>query len=309
MNLLGIDLGGSHASCSLIRDQQVLATEHLSFADSTSFAAVLPEITTCLKRLSVRADGPVAGLGIGMCGLVDSRTNRVLSTNGKYVDTVSFDFAAWGRESLGIPVRLENDARLALRGEMYAGAAQGIADVVMFTLGTGIGGVVAMEGKPLIGVHGQAGVLGGHVQVRENGRVCSCGGHGCAESEASGWALPTVCKEWPGFAESQLARGELNFKSLFDCCDAGDAVALAIRDHCLNIWGMMSVTAVHCFDPELIVFGGGAMGAGDKILPFIQKYVNENTWTHWGKPRVVAAQLGSHAAALGVPTLFTEGAR
>jgi glucokinase len=72
---------------------------------------------------------------------------------------------------------------------------------------------------------------------------------------------------------------------------------------------MMTVSAVHAFDPQLVVFGGGAMGAADQILPFLQKYVNENTWTHWGKPRLVAAQLGSHAAALGVPTLFGEGDR
>ena len=96
MTLLGLDLGGSHAACSLINGQTVLATEHLSFADSTSFTAVLPEVTSCLKRLAGSAKEPVSGLGIGMCGLVDSRRNRVLSTNGKYEDTVTFDFETWG---------------------------------------------------------------------------------------------------------------------------------------------------------------------------------------------------------------------
>lgn len=309
MNLLGLDLGGSHAACSLIHENQVLATEHLSFADSTSFAAVLAEVTGCLKRLMGRSKTPIGGLGIGMCGLVDSRRNRVASTNGKYVDTPNFDFEAWGREALGIPVRLENDARLALRGEMYAGAARGYSDVVMFTLGTGIGGVAAMDGKPLLGAHCQAGVLGGHVPVREHGRRCTCGGQGCAEAEASGWSLPMVCQEWPGFAQSQLANQSLNFKSLFDCCIAGDQVSLEIREHCLTIWGMMAVSAVHAFDPEIIVLGGGAMGAADQILPFLQEYVARNSWTPWGTVRVIAAELGAQAAALGVPTLFPEGDR
>jgi glucokinase len=231
----------------------------------------------------------------------------VLSTNGKYEDTVTFDFESWSLQSLGVPVRVENDARLALRGEMYAGAARGVSDVVMFTLGTGIGGVAAMEGKPLVGAHGQAGVLGGHVPVRAHGRRCTCGGQGCAEAEASGWSLPMVCREWPGFAESCLADKPLNFKSLFDCSSAGDKVAIEVRDHCLTVWGMMAVAAVHSFDPELIVLGGGAIRAADQIVPPLQQYVEQNTWTPWGKVRIAVAELGDHAAALGVPTLFSEG--
>lgn len=306
MTFLGLDLGGSHAACSLISGTTVLASEHLDFADTTSFSAVLPEITACLQEIGSAAPPPIVGLGVGLCALVDSRRNLVLSTNGKYEDTPQFDFAAWGRESLNVPVRLENDARLALRGEMQAGAARGIGDVVMFTLGTGIGGVAAMSGEPLIGIHGQAGVLGGHVPVRANGRPCTCGGHGCAEAEASGWALPIVCQEWPGFEQSQLASRKLNFKTLFECCALGDRVAMAIRDHCLTIWSMMSVAAVHSFDPEIILFGGGVMGAADEVLPFIQDYVSKNTWTPWGKVRVLAAQLGPQAAALGVPSLFAK---
>lgn len=307
MTLLGLDLGGSHAACSLISGQAVLATEHLSFADSTSLTAVLPEITSCLRRLAASAKEPVSGLGIGMCGLVDSRRNRVLSTNGKYEDTVMFDFETWSLQSLGVPVRLENDARLALRGEMYAGAAKGVADVVMFTLGTGIGGVAAMDGRPLVGAHGQAGVLCGHVPVRAHGRRCTCGGQGCAEAEASGWSLPMVCGEWPGFALSCLADKPLNFKTLFDCSAAGDKIAMEVREHCLTVWGMMAVAAVHSFDPELIVLGGGAMRAANQILPPLQQYVEQNTWTPWGKVRIAAAELGDQAAALGVPTLFAEG--
>ncbi len=304
MTLLGLDLGGSHATCSLIRERTVLASDHITFADTSRFAAVLPEVTAHLQRLAASAPSPVFGLGIGMCGLVDSRRNLVLSTNAKYDDTIGFDFERWSSESLGVPVQLENDARLALRGEMYAGAARGFTDAVMFTLGTGIGGVAAMGGKPLVGVHGQAGVLGGHVPVRAQGRRCNCGGLGCAEAEASGWSLPMVCREWPGFAESQLAERTLNFRTLFDCCSAGDKVALQVRDHCLQIWGMMTVAAVHCFDPEIVIFGGGVMGAASEILPPLQQYVTENTWTPWGKVKLVAAELGDLAAAHGVPTLF-----
>lgn len=308
MSLLGLDLGGSHATCTLISGKQVLATEHLAFSDTSRFAPVADQIAGKLQSLASSAPSAVEGIGIGFCGLADSRRNRILSTNGKYVDAPEFDFSGWAQQSLGVPIRIENDARLALRGEMHAGAAQGFADVVMFTLGTGIGGVAAMEGAPIVGAHGQAGVLGGHVPVVPNGRPCTCGGRGCAEAHAGGWALPAICSEWPGFAESALADRPLNFRSLFEAAGAGDAVATAVRDHCLLIWGMMTVAAVHSFDPDIIIFGGGAMGASEQILPFIQRYVDQNTWTAWGKPKILPAALGDQAAALGVPTLFAKGA-
>jgi glucokinase len=307
MPLLGLDLGGSHATCTLIDEKSVLADEQLSFSDTSRFETVEPAIREALLRLAKASPSPVTGLGIGFAGLADSRSNRVLSTNGKYEDATAMDFNTWSTEALGVPARIENDARLALRGEMYAGAAQGAKDVVMFTLGTGIGGVVAMGGEPFLGTRGQAGVLGGHIPVREGGRRCTCGGVGCAEAEAGGWALPTICREWPGFAASLLADSTLNFKSLFRLSAEGDKVATEVVDHCVNIWAMMTVAAVHTFDPDMIVFGGGVMQAGDRILPRIRSHVERHTWTRWNKP-IVAAELGERAAALGVSTLFEKGA-
>lgn len=308
MTLLGLDLGGSHATCSLIHDKSVVADAHLSFEDTTTFAAVEPEIRHTLTRLAQSSPTPVTGLGIGFAGLADFRSNRVISTNGKYEDAPSIDFNAWAQDALGVPARIENDARLALRGEMYAGAAQGANDVVMFTLGTGIGGVVAMNGQPFLGTRGQAGVLGGHVPVREAGRACTCGGVGCAEAEAGGWALPAICREWPGFASSSLAKHPLNFKSVFDLAAQGDQIATEILDHCVEIWCMMTVAAVHTFDPDIVVFGGGVMRSADRILPRIRSHVERHTWTRWNNP-IVPAELGNKAAALGVPTLFQEGAQ
>jgi glucokinase len=178
--------------------------------------------------------------------------------------------------------------------------------VVMFTLGTGIGGVAMMDGKLLQGKHGQAGVLGGHVPVNVNGRRCTCGGLGCAESEASGWALPILCSDWPGFASSAMAGKPTNFERLFTCAAAGDRVAKEIQLHCLKVWGATAAAAIHAFDPELLVYGGGVMKSAEVIIPFIQDYVNRYAWTPWGKVRVRAAQLGNDAALLGVIPLFSK---
>ncbi len=306
MAFLAVDLGGSHAACALLEEGKVSASQELALAHGQPFDRMLASLSVALKTCAQSARSPLAGLGVGFCGLVDARTNRVASTNGKYDDALGFDFEAWSQREFDLPIRLENDARLALRGEMAAGVARDSQDVVMFTLGTGIGGVAAMNGNPLIGAHGQAGVLAGHIPVRPNGRLCTCGAHGCAESEASGWALPAICLQWPDFEGSTLSGGDLSFRSLFAAAGDGDVVAIQIRDHCLEIWGMMTVAAVHSFDPELVIFGGGVMGSAAQILPSLRQYVDDNAWTPWGKVRLQAASLGNDAALLGVPSLFRK---
>ena len=302
--MLAVDLGGTHAECALVEGSQVLARELVSIADLTALGPILPLIESALRRLN--DEGAAQGIGFGFCGLVDKRNARVSSTNEKFNDAVEIDLRQWAMERLGLPLMLENDARLALLGERHAGAAQQQDDVVMFTLGTGVGGVAMMNGRLLDGRHGQAGVLGGHVPVNINGRRCTCGGLGCAESEASGWALPLVCAEWPGYGTSGLAGLPINFESLFKCAAAGDEVAKQIQLHCLKVWGAAAVAAIHAFDPELLVYGGGVMKSADAIIPFIQDYVNKYAWTPWGKVRVSAAQLGNDAALIGVIALFEQ---
>ncbi|MGB0051382.1 MAG: ROK family protein, partial [Terracidiphilus sp.] len=207
---------------------------------------------------------------------------------------------SWSRESLGLPLFAENDARMALLGEAYAGAGRGFENTVMITLGTGIGGVAMIEGKLLRGKHAQAGCIGGHLPVRLDGRKCTCGAIGCAEAEASGWALPLLVKEWAGVENSPLNRCEnIGFRELFTEAARGDKIACEIRDHCLRVWATVTVGLVHAYDPEIVIFGGGVMKSADEILPYIQSHVHRYAWTPWGKVEVRAAELGGNAALLG----------
>jgi glucokinase len=306
MGVLAVDLGGSHATCALVEDRTVLCMERLFFSDATNLAPLLPDLANVLRHLIGLSPTRITGIGFGFCALVDIKKNRVAATNGKFMDAPGLDLSRWADENFDIPLQLENDARLALRGECFAGSAQGETDVAMFTLGTGIGGVVMMDGKLLQGKHNQAGVLGGHLPVRLNGRRCSCGAIGCAESEASGWALPLVCREWPGFQQSALASCEINFENLFACAAAGDMLAQQIREHCLQVWAVTAVGAIHAFDPDLLLYGGRVMKSAAVILPFIEDYIGRHAWTPWGKVRVRAALLGDDAALLGAASLFQK---
>jgi glucokinase len=310
MKALAIDFGGTHATCGLVEDRVLLAHETIDTDSAKSVQAVLPRIRDLCRGLMQRhglSSGDIAGVAIGFAALVDSRVNRVFSTNGKYEDVKDIDLAKWIHENVGLPARIENDARMALLGESYAGAARGFSDVVMMTLGTGIGGVAMIEGKVLHGKHAQAGCLGGHIPAVFNGRACVCGAVGCAEAEASGWSLPLIVRDWPGATDSVLSRySNIGFKELFEEGASGDKVATAIRDRCLNIWAATAVGLVHAYDPEMIVIGGGVMKSADVIIPYLESYVHKYAWTPWGKVQVCAAELGNNAVLLGAVPLLSQ---
>lgn len=306
---LAVDLGGSHAACAVVDDDRVLACETVALEGARGLGGALPEIADGLERAARSAGiaiGDCAGLAFGFCGLVDSDAGRVLSTNAKYDDAPSLDLSRWCRESLGLRLRLENDARLALLGERQAGAARGFSDVVLMTLGTGVGGAAMIRGRLLRGRHFQAGALGGHLVADAFGRPCSCGNVGCVEAEASTWALPEIARAWPGFAQARLAqRASLDFEALFACAEEGDAVALAIRERCLRVWGAGAVSMIHAWDPELLVLGGGVMKQAAVVLPAIEAHVHAHAWTPWGTLSVRAAALGTQAALLGAVPLLS----
>lgn len=311
MLALSLDMGGTHIGCAVVCDRQIAASASIDSEGSESLASLLPLILETLGRLVAEAGarlGDCAGLAIGFPGIVDVRTGRILSTLKKYEDAIHLDLAGWSRDYLGLALRMENDARMALLGEQYAGAAQDVRDVVMMTLGTGIGGAAMMMGRLVRGAHAQAACLGGHLPADFRGRLCKCGNIGCAEAEAAGWSMPGIVREWPGFEKSSLARAQtLDFRSLFTAADEGDRVAIDVRQRCLAVWASNAVGLIHAYDPEAVILGGGVMGSAGAILPYVQEHVAKHAWAAWGTPEVRAAKLGNNAALLGaIPLLLEE---
>jgi glucokinase len=302
-----MDLGGSHATLAVVEDQTILASEEVSVDSTVGLAPFLPKFAAGLHRLLQKIDGKTAdcaGLAVSICAM--TQHDRVVATNGKYDDAPQLDLAAWCRAEFDLPLALENDARVALLGEWYAGAGQNADDLVMITLGTGVGGAAMAGGKlyQTSQVHG--GCWGGHIPVLFGGRKCTCGALGCMESEASGWVLPQIAREWPGFAESALAqRPVINFRAVFELARQGDHVATAIRDRCLQVWAAGTVGLIHAYGPQRVILGGGVMQSRDVILPFIRQYVASYSWQPSGPIEVLAAALGNDAGVLGaVPLLM-----
>jgi len=309
--ILACDLGGTFMKMGVVGGGQVLARAALPVDAQVGLGPVLPSIKGVWMEL-------LAGLGLGVedCvgvsvaspSLIDVGAGRILTDYGKYPDAPGLDLREWSAKEFGLPLAVDNDARMALIGEWRYGAGRGSDDVVMLTLGTGLGTAAVIRGQVLRGRHGQAGILGGHTSVRYGGRACSsCGSVGCAEAEASSTCLAELASGHSGFAASLLAREpRLDFAAVFRHAAAGDGIAIRLRDHSLLVWATLAVNLVHSYDPEILVLGGGIMGSGEVILPYMSDYLAAHAHTPWGRVRVVASELRDGAALVAGEWLLGE---
>ena len=307
---IGCDLGGSHISVGIVKGKLLLAVRDISLDSKQGMAIVLPVIQTAVfELLASRSLQPSDCLGIVLTlpSLVDFKHARIASTNDKYPDAVSLDLHAWSKAQFGLPLAIENDARAALQGEYFCGAGEGYSDILLLTLGTGIGSAMMLNGAPYRTKHLQGGNLGGHIPVSLAGRRCTCGAIGCMEAEASSWSLPAIVADWPGVHMSSLSEASsVNFKKLFHHADMGDAIAQQIVDHCIQVWSVGTVGLIHAYGPERIIFGGGVMTHADRILPQIEHYVNQHAWMPSGSISIVPARLGNYAALHGAVPILNE---
>ncbi len=178
MKAVAVDVGGGHVACALVHEDRIVARRTLPVDRRSGFGELLPRVTAAARELLQDCGlepRDCAGVALAFCGIVDVDRNRMLTSNDKYPDAAAIDLESWARSEFGLPVAVENDARMALLGERHAGSARGFDDVVMFTLGTGVGGAAMINGRLLRGRHYQAGCLGGHTPVVRDGRPCTCG--------------------------------------------------------------------------------------------------------------------------------------
>lgn len=309
--VLACDVGGTRIKLGLVRGARLLVRAEIAANPGDGLAPALDRIARIARSLCRRtgvALPDLSGVGLAFPGIIEPGTERILSTPaGKFDDAKDLDVPARIARLLGLRTLVCNDANAALAGEWGFGAARGCRSAVMMTLGTGIGTSAIIDGVPLRGQHGQAGCLGGHLQLNLDGRVCLCGNLGCAESEASSWALPAQARAHPAFRASRLARAKpLDYATVFQAAAAGDALAVELRDRAIRVWSGALVSLIHAYDPECAVIGGGIMRSGSIILPRLRRHVARHAWTPWGKPKIAAAALGNDAGMLGVAWLLAE---
>ena len=236
--VIGIDVGGQTAKCGVVDArgnivaQTVISSENTTNADE--FVAALAE---ALNRIIVeaKAEGSIRGIGVGIpngnfyTGVVENAVNLVWAQGG------NIPFAKMLQEQMnGIPVSLTNDANAAAMGEMTYGAARGMKNFIMITLGTGVGSGIVINGEVVYGHDGFAGELGHTCAVRHNGRRCNCGKDGCLETYASATGVARTAREWLDMTdEPSLLRSldVIKSKNVYEAAKEGDKLALRVFDY------------------------------------------------------------------------------
>lgn len=297
------DTGGTRIKLALMRDGTILGQDSFDARSGEGLAPQLPRIVQGFDSLC-RASGigrdECTAFAMAFPSLIEAPTGRVLASYGKYDDAPQLDLPRWSRETLRLPLVIENDARMALLGEWQAGAGRGSDDLVMVTLGTGIGTAALVEGIVVRGKHGQAGVLGGHFTVQNEGRPCTCGNRGCAEAEASTSALPALAAESPGYSASPLSRSScVDYASVFRLARERDACAASLKSRAVEIWSSLIVNLIHAYDPQRVIVGGGIMAGASDFFPELERLVLARAHTPWGRVSLVRSELGDAAALFG----------
>ena len=310
MTTLAVDFGGRRIKLGIVCDGAVIAQDVLPAHADQPLVSRLAAVAGALKQLCEReavAVGGCAGIGISYPSVIDTASARICDHFGKFGDASAFDLRGWARQTFGLPLAIDNDARMALIGEWRHGAGRGCDNLVILTLGTGLGVSAVIEGRVLRGVHGQAGILAGHLTLRHGGQPCVCGNIGCAEVEASTSVLERLAKEHPAFPTSALAKElVLDYAAVFRLAAKGDACARALQEHSLQVWSALAVNLIHAYDPERLILAGGVMGSADIIVPAVREYVARHAHTPWGRVQVVASELGDRAALLACEWLVRE---
>ncbi len=282
MAVLGIDIGGHQIRAGMVDEEGAILASR-TIPTPTDLESFLPSLQEAIGWL-VESTAFPTGVGVGCKGLIDPATTRIESLRGSLHFLQGLRIADIVGLPLDVPVFADNDARVALSGEIVWGAARGRQDVLMLTLGNGVGGAALVSGRVLRGHSGAAGLMG-HLTVDPHGAICSCGNRGCLETvfsaraiEADAWAavhrgcdsvLTRLFREQP-----QLA----SCRTVFQAAREGDTLAVAIVSRAIYKLGAALAGLLHIFDPEIVILGGQVADAGTDLLAPLQEEV-------WGRSR------------------------
>jgi glucokinase len=286
---IGVDIGGTKISAGAVDPSGTVVDRELrETPERTTTPAVAEDlIVEAVSALAARH--AVVAVGVGAAGFVNADRTRVMFA--PHLSWRNEPLAVKLADRLGRPVLLDNDANTALWGEQAFGAARGVADAVLITLGTGIGGALLIDGVVHRGRNGMAGEFG-HMQVVPAGRPCECGNTGCWEQYCSGKAL----RRFVADAGSPLTGAEIT-----EAAYAGDPVALGAYGEVGRWLGTGVAGVVAALDPERVIIGGGVSAGGELLLgpartTLAATLVGRN---HRPLPDLVPAQLGADAGLVG----------
>ncbi len=303
----GVDIGGTTVNIGLFKtDGELLDKWEIKTRTENEGEAILSDVANALKKKIAERRieaSQVSGIGIGIPAPVEE--------NGIVRNTANL---GWGykevsremEELTGMKVAAGNDANVAALGEMWLGAGKGHKDLIMVTLGTGVGGGIIVNGQPLNGAHGAGGEIGHLCMNYEETESCGCGNKGCLEMYASATGIVRLAKRRLAADDtpSSLREGELSAKTVFDALKEGDQVAGEIVEEFGSFLGHALANLAVVTDPSVIVIGGGVSKAGEILLGYVEKYFMEKVFFANKETKFVLAKLGNDAGICGAAKLI-----
>ena len=303
----GVDLGGTNLRVGVVDDDGTIAAQRRA-ATPVALDDIVASIVSDVEELGSARPGAV-GLGVGAAGMVDR--DGAIHYSPNITAFRRAPLAALLADALAMEVHVDNDANVAALGELVHGAARGCSDVVLVTLGTGVGGGIIVNGAVLRGGHG-FGAEVGHFQIDPDGPQCACGERGHWEAMASGTALGALgrAQAAAGDLPDVLARAggvvdAIDGMLVGDAAQDGDPSALAVLRAYAHHVAIGLVGLVNVFDPELVVISGGLVELGDVLLDPIREAFAGRIEGAAFRPDVpiVAAALGGDAGLVGAAAL------
>ena len=303
----GVDIGGTTVKLGLFTaGGEIVDKWEIKTRTENQGEAVLPDIAEALNaKLAEKKIGrdEVEGIGVGVPAPVDAE--------GVVQNTANL---GWGykevkremEELSGMRAEIGKDANVAALGEMWLGAGKGRKNIIMVTLGTGVGGGIIIDGKPLVGAHGAGGEIG-HLCVNyEETDHCGCGNTGCLEQYASATGITRLANiRLAKDDTSSVLRGqEVSPKTVFDAVKAEDAVAKEIAEEFGKYLGHAMANLAAVADPSAIVIGGGVSKAGEVLIEYVEKNFKERAFFANKDTEFVLATLGNDAGICGAAKLI-----
>ena len=313
--VVGVDVGGQTSKIGVVDARGDVQVQSVIRTDGHSDAAdFVADLAAAIKELVVKADkvGQIRGIGVGAPNGNYYTGEIAFAPNLEWAANEAVPFSRMLSEALGgIPVSLTNDANAAAVGEMTYGAAKGMKDFIMITLGTGVGSGIVINGQVVYGHDGFAGELGHTCAVRHNGRQCNCGKTGCLEAYCSAIGVARTAREWLDMTDEPSLLRELEkitSKDVYEAAKEGDALALRVFNFTGAMLGRSLADFIEFSAPEAIVLFGGLARSKEFIYEPTYKAMNENVLPLWkGKVDLLFSQLKeSDAAILGASALAWE---
>lgn len=306
----GVDLGGTTVKLAFFDEGGTMLDKwEIPTVVQNQGQQILPDIARSIHAYMERNQidsAAIIGVGLGVPGPVDKEgvVNKCVNLGWGV-----FNVAAALSDLVGFPVRAGNDANVAALGEYWKGSGAGSKNMVLVTLGTGVGGGLVVNGNLLHGTHGSAAEIGHMVLNRTETELCNCGKRGCAEQYCSATGIVRMAQkllEGSDAASMMRSFEPLTCRDIFECGQAGDRLAGEVLDRYYAYLGEFLANLCNVVDPEVVVIGGGVSRAGQKLLDGARDHFNRFVFHANSGARFALATLGNDAGAYGAFKLILD---